>query len=73
MKRNVKLDAIRSVLRRAGRPLTLPELLPRVEDRMRQVVGRTRLYNLLAQTAATGDIVITGRAATRTYALAGRK
>lgn len=61
-KRDGKLDAIRAVLRRAGRPLTLPELHPRVENRMRQVVGRGRLYRLLGVIATTtGEIVATGR------------
>lgn len=68
-KRDAKLDAIRAVLRRAGRPLTLNDMLPRVETRMRQIIGRGRLYNLLAQTAGTGEITITGRGRERAYGL----
>lgn len=74
-RRDAKLDAIRAVLRRSGRPLTLRELHERVENRLKQVVGRARLYKLLGVIACTTrEIVATGRGSERAYALGrGRK
>lgn len=61
-------DAIRSVLKSAGKPLTMDQLLPRVERKLRMIVGRQRLYTLLSVMKANdGGIVTAGRGSERTY------
>lgn len=62
-----KTAAIRAVLVRAGKPLTLDVLLPRLEVRLRQVIGRSRLYRLLSVMQCAGQIATTGRGAARAY------
>lgn len=63
--RATKADAIRKAL--ANGPLLMEELQPLVENALEQVVGRAKLYAMLA---TMRGIDITGRAKTRTYALA---
>lgn len=68
-----KTDAIRQVLKPVWAP-TQEELQPKVEKRLKQIVGRQRLYALLVQMQLAGEIGIVGRAAHRRYVLiTGRK
>ncbi len=62
-------DAIRAALRAAKRPLDIYELWQAVEEELRTVVGKGRLYAKLAVMQTLGEIVTTGRADTRRDAL----
>lgn len=67
-----KSAAIRAVMKKAGRPLMLDDLIPLLEEKLRQVIGRARLYRLLSVMIANdGDIETAGRGRERTYALKG--
>jgi hypothetical protein len=68
-----KADVIRAVLRDAPRPLTLRELLPKMEQRIRQVVGRKALYAQLGMMQTAGEIRAEGRGDDRRYSLTGGK
>mgnify|MGYP001575743525 CR=1 FL=1 len=67
-----KVDAIRASLKAAGKPLTLYQLWPKVERRLRQVVGKHKLYVLLGIMKNDGEVVTGGGRGDdkRTYALA---
>lgn len=65
-------QAIRAVLTGAGKPLKLEELLPRMEQRMHQVIGRGRLYRLLSVMQTAGDIATSGKRDARAYRWAGK-
>lgn len=60
-----KSDAIRAVL--AKGPRTLRQIQPGVERRLRQIVGRQKLYTLLSVMQNAGELVSTGRGEARTY------
>ena len=64
-----KVAAIRVVLRRRGAPMPLSELLPLMESRLKQVVGRSELYTLLSVMMAAGEIASQGRGRDRVYGL----
>lgn len=68
-----KSDAIRKVLSTAGRPLSIDELQPRVERKVKVIVHRYRLYNLLSVMQTAGEIESTGCGDERRYALKQRK
>lgn len=68
-KRATFSDAIRRALRRGG--LTFYPLRARVEHQLRQIIGRARLYRLLAVMKVNGEIVTQGRGETRVYSLPG--
>ena len=53
--------------------MTLNDLLPRLETKLKLVIGRHRLYMLLAIMKTEGEIVTTGRGDRRAYALAKRR
>lgn len=68
-----KAEVIRAVLRSAPRPLTLRELLPQIERRIRQVVGRKALYTQLGMMQTAGEIAAEGRGDERRYSLKGAR
>jgi hypothetical protein len=64
-KRTNKSAAIRKALE--GRVLTLEALQPLVEQRLKQIVNRQKLYNLLTMMQQAGEIITVGRGDLRTY------
>lgn len=64
-----KSDAIRNALRSATKPLTLAELQPRVEGKLRMMCGRQDLYTRLTMMQNAGEIKSSGRGDERRYAL----
>ena len=72
MRRNgeqTKTGAIRDALREAGKPLDLYELWEAVEAKLKTVIGKKKLYILLAIMQNAGEIKSSGRADKRKYAL----
>lgn len=63
-----KIEAVRRALRPGWAP-TLRELQPKVEARLKRIIGRQDLYTILAGMEQTGEIGIVGRAETRRYVL----
>jgi len=68
-----KTQAIRDILTAADRPLKLDELQPRLERKLKQVVGRQKLYTLLSVMQNDGEMESIGRAENRFYLLKQRK
>ena len=64
-----KMNAIRAALR-GGKRLTLSQLQPQVENRIKQIFGRQKLYTLLSVAKTAGEIESAGRGEARTYWLA---
>ena len=62
-----KSDAIRSALKKG--PLKLDQIQPKVENKLKQIFGRQKLYTLLSVMQDNGEIVSTGRGNDRTYGL----
>ena len=74
MKPNLKkTQALRDILIAAGRPLKLDELQPRVERKLKQIVGKQTLYMLLAGMKKDGEVDTVGRADDCFYHLVRRK
>jgi len=67
-----KHEAIRAVLLASKKALTLDVLLPRLEKRMHQVIGRGRLYRLLAVMQIMGQVEVDGRGKARAYRWVGK-
>lgn len=61
-----KIEAVRRALRPGWAP-TLRELQPKVEARLKRIVGRQDLYTILAGMEQAGEIGIVGGAETRRY------
>ena len=68
-----KTQPIRDILTAAGRPLNIDELQPRLENKLKQIIGRRKLYMLLAGMKTTGEIETVGRGDDCFYALKRRK
>lgn len=68
-----KTQAIRDILTAAGRPLKLDELQARLERKLKQVIGRQKLYTTLSVMQADGEMESIGRAENRFYLLKQRK
>lgn len=66
-----KTDAIRKVFLATGRELSIDELIPMMERRLKMLVGRQKLYTLLAVLQVAGEIKIRGRGDDRKYRLKG--
>jgi len=68
-------DAIRSVLKAARKPIRDDVLVPAVERKLQQVVGRARIRRHISvmQCTTDRDIVAAGIGRKRTYALKGAK
>lgn len=62
-----KSEAIRALLRAAGRPLSIDELQPRLERKLRQIVGKQKLYTLLSVMQAARELASVGRGEQRFY------
>jgi len=62
-----KTQGIRDILASAGRPLKLDELQPRLERKLKQIVGRAKLYTLLSVMIAAGELDSVGRGEGRFY------
>lgn len=56
-----KTQGVRDALTMAGRPLNLFELQKRLERRTKQVIGKAKLYQLLARMVHAGEIETVGR------------
>lgn len=63
-----KTEAVRRVLR-PGRAPTMEELRPKVEAKLKQIVGRQKLYMTLVMMERAGDIGTVGRGKDRRYVL----
>lgn len=68
-----KTQAIRDICLAAGRPLKLDELQARLERKLKQVIGRQKLYTLLSVMQSDGEMESIGRAENRFYLLKQRK
>ena len=62
-----KTQGIRDLLTAAGRPLKIDEVQPRLEKKLRQIVGKAKLYNLLSVMMADGELDSVGRGQSRFY------
>lgn len=56
-----KTQAVRDALVEAGRPMNLYELMAALERKMRQVIGKAKLYQLLAGMIAADELDSVGR------------
>ena len=65
--RVTKSDAIRAALK--GRALTLRQLQPVVERRLKQIIGKAELYKLLSVMQNAGELESAGRGDWRFYCL----
>lgn len=65
-----KSEAIRSAIRAAGKPLTLRQILPAMERKLKMIVSKARLYTLLSVMINDGQLTSAGRGDARTYDLA---
>ncbi len=70
--RTNKTAAICAVLAKSRRPITMEVLQPRVERKLKQVVGRQKLYTLLSVLKVNGVIDTLGRGAERAYYRVGK-
>lgn len=68
-----KTQAIRDILTAAGRPMKLDELQPRLERKLKQIVGKQKLYTLLSVMQNDGELESVGRAENRFYLIKQRK
>lgn len=55
-----KSAAIRAVIARRGRPMTLADLHPLVENKIKQIYGRQKLYTHLSVMQNDDEIVSAG-------------
>lgn len=62
-----KTQAIRDLLTAAARPLGIHELQPRLERRLKQIVGKEKLYTLLSLMINAGELDSVGRGKSRFY------
>lgn len=62
-----KTQGIRDLLTTAGRPLNLDELQQRLERKLKQIVGKAKLYTLLSVMIADGELASVGRGEERFY------
>ena len=62
-----KTQAIRDELTKAARPLAMHELQPRLERRLKQIIGKEKLYTLLSIMINGGELDSVGRGRTRFY------
>jgi DNA-binding PadR family transcriptional regulator len=67
-----KTAAVRAALFKAGEPLLFEELQPRVEENLKQIVGRSNFYVLLCMMKKDREVETTGRAKERKYALTAK-
>lgn len=67
-----KTQCIRDILTAAGHPLSLDQIQTRLERKLKQIIGRQKLYTLLSVMQADGEILSMGRADNRYYMLAGK-
>lgn len=64
-----KTQKIRDVLNSAGHPLTIDQLQPRLERKLKQIIGRQKLYTLLSVMQHAGELISMGRGDDRFYML----
>ena len=62
-----KTQGIRDILTAAGRPLNIDELRERLERKLRQIIGKAKLYTLLSVMISDGELDSVGRGDYRFY------
>ena len=62
-----KTQGIRDLLAAAGRPLNIDELRERLERKLRQIIGKAKLYTLLSVMISDGELDSVGRGDARFY------
>lgn len=62
-----KTQAIRDALVKAGRPMNQAQLQAAIERRLKQVVGKAKLYTLLSVMINAKELDSVGRGASRFY------
>jgi len=62
-----KTQAVRDLLTAAARPLAISELQPRMERKLKQIVGKEKLYTLLSMMINAGELATVGRGKSRFY------
>ena len=65
-----KSEAIRSIL--FHRSLTLRQIRPKLERKLKQIISRSDLYQLLATMQASGEVQSAGKGDWRFYTLKGK-
>lgn len=56
-----KTQAVRDILLKTGRPMKISELQPAIERKLKQVVGKAKLYQLLATMIKDDELDSVGR------------
>jgi hypothetical protein len=62
-----KTQAIRDALKACGRPMSLDELRAALEERMKQIINKQKLYTLLSMMITSKELDTVGYADGRFY------
>lgn len=62
-----KTQAIRDALTKTGRPMSLDELRAHAERRLKQIINKQKLYNLLTMMINAKELDTVGRGKSRFY------